>query len=170
MDSSCPSSDKVVDPGSSRQVNSPTFDTLRTLRKRHRQTRERWEMLLRIEKIRSPLSNPDALVHLFDWTLGQICVSLAGNENTETNDSPQETIGGSSSNCGCGRNPYIGYYKAAKQAMIEALVLEQAEAPNLDANDRDTALLHLTRALDRLGRKEVSSFCALCVHRHDSVE
>ena len=39
---------------------------------RRSQIRGRWEALLRVERASSPLANPDALVHLLDWTIDEV--------------------------------------------------------------------------------------------------
>lgn len=133
----------------------------RTLRGRRQETRARWEVLLRIERVNTPLANPDALVNLFNWTLDEV-ISKIG-----PGDTAVLPAGGWA--CECGRNPFVAYFKAAKQALMEALVLEQAETPLLDPIDRDRAMAELRSAVDWVGQNEVAAFCALCTHRSESV-
>jgi hypothetical protein len=39
---------------------------IQALSSRRREIRQRWDMLLRLERIETPLANPDVLVHLID--------------------------------------------------------------------------------------------------------
>ena len=45
---------------------------LSALRAQHQQIRSRWTALLHVEPVSTPLANPNALVHLLDWTLEEI--------------------------------------------------------------------------------------------------
>jgi hypothetical protein len=47
------------------------------LRARSAPIRERWETLLRIERVSGPLANPDALVHLIPHSLERLFKMLA---------------------------------------------------------------------------------------------
>lgn len=134
------------------------------LRARRPQIRERWEALLRIEKINTPLANPDTLVYLIDWTLDDLLARLEGTvpEQEEWRSSLAPSV--QSYRCQCGRNPYVAYFKAASQALMETLVLSQSELPLLDPIDRDLTTAELRQVLDLVAHNEMTAFCALCVH------
>lgn len=135
------------------------------LRVRRPHVRARWEDLLRIERASSPLANPDALVHLLEWTLDEVFLSLANplavprgrHEKTDYRNS-----------CPCGRNPLLAYFAAGEQALREALVMAQAGSPGLEASERDSALEQLDLEFQRIARREIEAFCGVCQHRHDS--
>lgn len=133
------------------------------LRFRSPQIRERWGDLLHVEPVSTPLANPDALVHLIEWTLNEIFQSL-------TRVSPRRrfnrrvTISLHRPEC-CGRNPLLAYFSAGAQAMREALILVQAATPSLDPLERDAALEELNLALDAIGRREIEAFCGVCQYR-----
>jgi hypothetical protein len=115
-------------------------DALMTaLSARRPQIHARWETLLRAEKASTPLANPDALVHLIDWTLTRADID-----------------------CPCGRNPLLTYFAAGEQSLQESLVLSQAECHPLEPIERDTSLHELNLALRHIARREVGAFCALC--------
>src|SRR4051812_36343932 len=91
-------------------VSTMKSEIARILRGRRTQMRERWEMLLRIERTSTPLANPDVLIHLFDRTLDDVCEKISGPDSVEV-----AAPSGSLPQCPCGRNPFVAYYKAAKQ-------------------------------------------------------
>ena len=145
------------------------YKILNALTSRRTETRARWETLLRIEGVNTPLANPDALVHLFDWTLDEVFLRFSGIESADSALWPTQLIRGDPFACECGRNPFVAYFKAAKQALMEALVLEQSKMPRLDPIDRDLAAAELRQVIETIGQSEVEAFCALCVHRPEKV-
>jgi hypothetical protein len=128
---------------------------------RRPQTRERWEALLRTERPTSPLANPDSLVHLTDWALNEILGSL----NLPGDAAARPAAKGADPQCACGRNPYLAFFLAGEQALLEALVLSQAAQPTLIPVERDEAVAELGAVLQRVRHREVEAFCALCQHR-----
>ena len=133
------------------------------LRFRSPQIRARWETLLHVEPVTTPLANPDALAHLIVWTLGEIFQNLS-------TQSPRRRFGrcpaGVTHGCHCcGRNPFLAYFSAGQQAMREALILVQAATPDLDPIERDVALMELNLVLDHIARREIEAFCGVCQHR-----
>ena len=70
--------------------------------------------------------------------------------------------------CPCGRNPLLAYFAAGKQALVEALVLVQAEHAGLDPAGRDAAMAELKFCLHKITRREIEAFCAVCQFRHDA--
>jgi hypothetical protein len=127
----------------------------------------RWDALLRTERVTSPLAYPDALVHLIDWALDQIFTVLR-DPNTRRK---AEHAGGRTTarpECVCGRNPLLAFYLAGEQAMLEALVLEQAAHLPIDPRERDNALTELYYTVRTIARREVDSFCAVCQFKHSA--
>jgi hypothetical protein len=126
---------------------------------RRPQIHARWEALLRAEKATTPLANPDALVHLIDWTLDEIFRTL---QSLPARRRPLRALTRADIDCPCGRNPLLTYFAAGEQALQESLVLCQAECHPLAPIERDTALHELNLALRHIARREVGAFCALC--------
>jgi hypothetical protein len=124
---------------------------------RHR-IRANWETFLRLERPSSPLANPDALVHLLDRTLDEIFTDLAL-WSARAHPRAYEP------RCPCGRNPWLTYLDAGRQALREALVEVQAALPDLLAPSRDESMACLDQVLDHLARREIEAFCALCQFR-----
>ena len=142
-------------------MEAPLF---RELLSRRFAIRSRWETLLRVEPVRSPLGLPDALVHLIDSTLEEIFAVLgasATEARTDGNDaSPVESA------CLCGRNPLLAYFEAGDQAVREGLILAQAALAPLDPVERDTSLQELNDVLRQISQREIEAFCGICQFRH----
>lgn len=138
-------------------------DFIRALRGRRAEIRTRWEALLRIERVNTPLANPDALVFMIDWTCDEIFAALrhAQAHKRQAHAAEARTRG----ECPCGRNPLLIYFAAGEQAMEEALILEQASRPGLEPAERDAEFDELQLTLREIGRREIESFCAVCQYR-----
>lgn len=134
------------------------------LRAQRIQVRARWEALLRVEPVGTPLGHPDALVHLIDWTLDEIFTALT-NPLARHRSSRTRGGGDESSHCPCGRNPLLSYFAAGEQVMHEALILAQAASSNLDPLERDTAFQELNLVLQQIARREIEAFCGVCQFR-----
>jgi hypothetical protein len=137
------------------------------LRAQRPQICERWRALLHAEPVSSPLANPDALVHLIDWSLEEIFRAL-------TTLTPRRRPGRGGvldykPDCPCGRNPLLAYFIAGEQAMQEALVLGQSAAASLDPIERDASLAELKLVLHHFARREIEAFCGVCQHHHGPV-
>jgi hypothetical protein len=139
-------------------------DLVRALRARRAEIHARWEALLRIEKVNTPLANPDALVFMIDWTLDECFASLrpagARRHNGRTADA-----GAGKPDCPCGRNPLLTYFAAGEQAIEEALILEQASASSIDPVQRDDAFTELKLTVREIARREIEAFCSVCQFR-----
>ena len=138
---------------------------LSALRAQHQQIRSRWTALLHVEPVSTPLANPNALVHLLDWTLEEIyrgLGTLAARRRASRTDIPD-----AKPHCPCGRNPLLAYFAAGQQAMQEALILVQSALPSLDPISRDAALVELNLVLHQIAHREVEAFCGVCQHRLD---
>ena len=123
------------------------------------QTRVRWEALLRADRACSPLADPDALVHLIDWTLTEFERTLRG---LPTRRRPLRPLGRGELDCPCGHNPLLVFFAAGEQALQESLILSQSGRPGLTPLERDAELGGLNLALRHLARREIGAFCALC--------
>lgn len=124
----------------------------------------RWDILLRTERVTSPLAYPDALVHLIEWALDQVFQSLRDPAIRKK----AEHAGGRAAarpECPCGRNPLLAFFLAGEQALLEALVLEQASHLPIDPCERDTALNQLYYVIRAMARREVEAFCSVCQYR-----
>ena len=138
---------------------------LSALRAQHQQIRARWTALLHVEPVSTPLANPDALVHLLDWTLEEIyrgLSTLASHRRASRADLPD-----AKPHCPCGRNPLLAYFAAGEQAMREALILSQSALPTLDPISRDASWVELNLVLHQIANREVEAFCGVCQHRLD---
>lgn len=133
------------------------------LRTRRPQIRERWETLLRVERANTALAHPDTLVHLLDWSLDEVLRTLP--LRTLPLRSSGRAHAGLRADCSCGRNPLLHFFIAGEQALLETLVIAQAELPRLDPIRRDRAVTELYLVVRGLARAEVASFCSLCQHR-----
>jgi hypothetical protein len=134
---------------------------VRALIARRREIHARWEVLLRIERVNTPLANPDALVFMIDWTLDEVFNALR--------HAPAKRRGSGAADhrpeCPCGRNPLLVYFAAGCQALEEALVLVQAETAGLDPDDRDNAFSTLKLVMREISCREIESFCSICQYR-----
>lgn len=125
---------------------------IRTLRAQRAKIRTRWEALLRVEKVNTPLANPDALVFLFNQTLDEVFASL-GSQSARRSVNPIE--------CTSEKNPLLVYFLAGEQALLEALVLAQSESPQLDPRKRDADVAELKHVLHAIARREIGTLDGL---------
>ncbi len=126
---------------------------LRRMRAQRTQIRSRWEALLRVEKLKTPLANPDTLVYLFDQTLDEIFAALRH---------PPSPIPAIPLARGCEKNPLVTYFAAGEQALLEALVHAQAEVKGLTPEHRDADFAELKQVMHTLAQKEISTLDEVC--------
>lgn len=131
-------------------------DLAQALRARRPQIRARWLELLFVEPVNTPLANPRSLIFMLDETLDAVIAA------TRRGPPPKRLA---SAECHCGRNPYLSYFRAGRQALFEALVLFQAEMPSLEPRERDAAVEQLNDALSRVSGEMIDAFGSLCQHR-----
>ena len=139
-------------------------ELVRALRARRAEIHERWEALLRIEKVNTPLANPDALVFMINWTLEECFATLRPAHGRRDHGLATDRSA-TKPECPCGRNPLLAYFAAGEQAIEEALILEQAGASAIDPVQRDEAFAELKRAVREIARREIEAFCSLCQFR-----
>src|ERR1035437_9374759 len=87
----------------------------------------RWEAFLRIERVSTPLANPDTLVYLFDHTLDEVFAAL--NESPAAGSAVRPVAASEG-------NPLNAYFRACEQALFEALIQIQAKVSALDPKER----------------------------------
>jgi hypothetical protein len=120
----------------------------------------RWESLLRVEPVNTALANPDTLTRLIPDSVAKILTVLS-----KPSRQPLSLVTETANRipaCHCGHNPYLALYVAAEQAFVEAIVLLQAEQPAL-RSESDVA--EVVRAVRKLGREEIDTFCGVCTRR-----
>jgi len=121
---------------------------IKALQERRAQIRARWETFLRIEKVSTPLANPDTLIYLFDQTLNEVFHALG--EPQPARPAPPPPIARD-------KNPLYAYFLAGEQALLEALILIQAGAHGLEPRERDADVTHLRHIMHKIARRDIES-------------
>ena len=129
--------------------------------------RQRWETLLRAERATSPLANPDALVYLMDWTLDRLFEDLRAapsrrrpSARTSTAPAPEAPP------CPCGLNPLLAYFQTAEKALDDTFRHDLPDTHLFTLLEREAAWAELRLVLQGVARREIESFCAVCMHGH----
>ncbi|HVU35988.1 MAG TPA: hypothetical protein VHE61_21280 [Opitutaceae bacterium] len=138
-----------------------TPEILQQLRDRATDVRARWEALLRIEPTSGPLANPDTLALLIPQTLAQLLHSLVHRPAIRMTLAAAHAI--RPPGCGCGYNPFVAYYVAAEQALVETVILIQAGLPAAVRIESDVA--EMVSAVRRTACAEIKTFCGICRHK-----
>jgi hypothetical protein len=135
---------------------------LHALEAQRNELHSRWEALLRVEPVITPLGQPEALKHMIDFTLKTLFTSLhtAHSQRKKHLKSVREWAADRSL-CPCGKNPLMAYFVAGEQALLETLILVQAGLPDC-AETRATAVYELKLAMAHVAHREIETFCALC--------
>ena len=142
---------------------------LHALESQRADLRARWEVLLRVEPVTTPLGQPEALKHMIDYSLTTLFSAL------HTQHAPKRHFRSISSSaadrklCPCGKNPLLAYFVAGEQAILEALVLAQTNVPDC-AEARTAALEELKHTMAWVAYREIETFCALCQVRNQAPE
>lgn len=124
----------------------------------------RWETLLRVEPVNTPLGQPEALKHMIDYTLDTLLGALRTPHARRRLLRSNASCAAERSLCPCGRNPLLAYFVAGEQALLETLILMQTHAPDT-ADSRAAALQELKQTLAHVAHREIETFCALCQFR-----
>jgi hypothetical protein len=130
------------------------------LKGRRAAIRRRWEVLLRAAKASDPLANPDALVHLMDWTIDQVLHALRQEPARRLKRVPGYSAAQAA--CHCGHNPLLAYFLAGEQALIEAVAENWKQH---SAVPPENAVAEVYLAFHGVAGRELGSFCAFCQHR-----
>lgn len=128
---------------------------LAALHQRRSEIRARWEALLRVEPVSTPLANPDTLVYLFDQTLDEVLGALPERAAVPLRPRARPT-----SQCDC--NPMRAYFLSLEQALMETLVMIQAGLPELNPAERVASVTELCSTLRRIARREMAVFDGIC--------
>lgn len=109
--------------------------------------------MLRIEKVTTPLANPDTLVFGLDQSLDEIFAML---------HQPPSHIPDKDAPSDAGPSPWRAYFRAGEQALLETLVLTQSEMDALDPSARDTSFGNLKQVINCLTQREIGAWAAIC--------
>jgi hypothetical protein len=113
-----------------------------------------WAALLGIEPVATPLAEPQVLVHQFEFTLNRIFDAL---KRPLAEPCPEAF------HCPCGLSPFLAYYRAAEQALLEALVLVHAQQmPESNVAERAQDVADLKTAVRSIGGEEIALFGSVC--------
>ncbi|MCC5024966.1 MAG: hypothetical protein J6386_20210 [Candidatus Synoicihabitans palmerolidicus] len=124
---------------------------LRALQTQRSNLRQRWEALLRTERVSSPMAHPDTLVHLMDWTLDRLFDELRQPQmrlHTVCDDQR-----GPAQSCACGKNPLLAYFSTVEQAVVEALLVTDAHLESLSLMEKRASLQDLKHAVHAVARR-----------------
>ena len=135
-------------------------DLLLRLQAMRPQIRARWEALLRIERLHTPLANPDTLVFMFDLTLDEVLSALPGRPVRSAGPRPV---------CRYDSNPMRAYFPALEQALLDALIHAQADQAAAKSGrspsavtERTAAVTELCATLRHIARREIAAFDKMC--------
>jgi hypothetical protein len=117
----------------------------------------RWEELLRLGPISTPLGNPHTLLFLIPSSFDRIIMRLISRRGSGVRAPPQPLM---STPCVCGNNPYLPFYNAGERAMLEALIAVLDEVRCSAARNRAYADLHA--AFWPLAKRDIEGFCETC--------
>jgi len=132
-------------------------DALRQrLAEKRSQIRARCELLLRIERVATPLGHPDTLVHLFDHTFDEILRSLRQGVEGSLEPRPEPA---------CESNPLRAYFPALEQALLEALIMDQAVNAAVSSEEHRANAHELTVLLRRIAKREMVLYDGICQQR-----
>jgi hypothetical protein len=121
---------------------------------------DRWRALIAVEKVRTPLANPDALEFWVPKAVEQV-LEAAGKKYRAKQPAPVRVI--PAHHCECARNPYLSFYRAGERALVEMLFVIESELCLLESRADD--LTTLQGALDLLAAREVNGYCRVCTVR-----
>jgi hypothetical protein len=93
------------------------------------------------------------LVYLFDQTLDEVFERLGDSV-------PRRSF--ARLNQVSDKNPFVAYYRAGEQALLEALIHTQAKSSTLDSSSRDTDLAKLKLVLGTIARREILAWEGIC--------
>ncbi len=135
-------------------------ELLESLKAHRPNLRTRWEHKLRALPPSSAMAEPDALVHLMEWTLENFFVELTHKARRQQRHQPAEP-------CPCGMNPLIAYFVTAEDALLEIIFTEEKPWLALNPDNREAELAWIRSALQRVATREIGAFCAVCRHHKE---
>lgn len=120
-----------------------------------------WAALLMAEPVTTPMAEPHLLAHLFDRTLDRIFKRLKR---------PPDELQPKPFHCACGRSPYLAFFRAVEQALLETLVLVHVEnVSSLSTTKRARDLAELRAVVRLIGNEEIGLFGSVCQKRWNCV-
>jgi hypothetical protein len=135
-------------------------ELIRELKAMRPQIRARWEALLRLERVHTPLANPDTLVFMFDPTLDSVLAALPGHPVRSAGPRPT---------CRYANNPVRVYFTALEQALLEALILAQSSQVQPQSvthaaivAERMADVTELSATVRRVARNEIRTLDQVC--------
>jgi len=135
---------------------------LHALEAQRNELHARWEALLRVEPVITPLGQPEALKHMIDFTLKTLFTSLhTPHAQRKKHLKSVREWASDRALCPCGKNPLTAYFVAGEQALLETLILVQSVLPDC-AETRATAVYEMKLAMAHVAHREIETFCALC--------
>jgi hypothetical protein len=134
---------------------------LQALEAQRMELHQRWEALLRVEPVNTPLGQPEALKHMIDFTLGTLFSNLRAAHKGRRVYRSVTACASDRTLCPCGKNPLLAYFVAGEQALLETLILIQASLPEC-AETRAAAVQDLKQAMAQVAYREIETFCAMC--------
>lgn len=109
------------------------------------------------EPVTTPMAEPHLLAHLFDRTLDRIFKSLRR---------PLDELQPKPFHCACGRSPYLAFFRAVEQALLETLVLVHVESASRSGAAKWARDFAELRAVVRsIGNEEIGLFGSVCQRR-----
>lgn len=140
---------------------------LHALEAQRTEIHHRWEALLRVEPVKSPLGQPEALKHMISFTLDTLFAYLHGPHIKKRVPRSVAASVADGTLCPCGRNPLLAYFVAGEQALLETLILVQAGIPET-AETRSLEVVELKHSMVHVALHEIETFCAVCQFRNQA--
>ncbi len=134
-------------------VNPTVFTALRA---RCETIDQRWHALLHEQHARQPLARPLGLAFWIPKALQRIFGYLEHAEPVDGIGSLQDF------GCSCGTNPYLAFYSAGEQALLEGLTAVLPDGAPAEEEQRLRRCVQC--ALSRLALRDIEQFCRVCVH------
>jgi hypothetical protein len=116
--------------------------------------KQRWEALLRVEPVVSPLSSPDALVYLMDETLDQLVAAMRTRSVKSWLRRHQALVAPLGEQCVCGLNPLLSYYITGRIALTA--VTESKLGP---------AFADVLLFFHSIAQKDLEALCGVCCNQ-----
>lgn len=130
---------------------NPTVFT--ALRARCETIEHRWLELLEAQNARLPRARPLGLGFWIPKAVQRVFGYLEHAEPIDGVGSLREH------GCGCGTNPYLAFYSAGEQALLESLERVLASCPG-DGEEEHRRRVYC--ALSRLALRDIEQFCRVC--------
>ena len=118
---------------------------------RRREIRAAWKQRLRAAPPKSPLANPEILIHRMDDTLAQLNAFLCSHSVRRRLNGPPLPWIEMRDRCRCGLNPLLDYFETGAAALNLAL-------PDLDEPGKTL----LDQAWRLIAQREIDLLCAVC--------